>query len=356
MPEKSLEDFFLNRFGDELYKTFFRSYTEKVWGLPCREISPEWGAQRIKGLSITKVITHYLKRLLPKRGSLSQKETETSLIERFFYPKLGPDLMWETVADEVRGKGGEIHMGRRVTSLQVEGDRIVSVTTDGKDGPKTYEADYAFSTMPIRELVAGLNADVPEGPRRIADGLSYRDFLAVGLLVKRLGLEANSPTITDNWIYIHDPDVHVGRLQVFNNWSEYLVNDQGTVWVGMEYFCNEGDVLWEKTDADLLALGKRELAAIGLIRPEDVLDGTVPREKKAYPAYFGTYNEFDTLRAYLDGFRNLFLLGRNGMHRYNNQDHSMLTAMTAVDLILAGSTDKADLWAVNTEQEYHEKK
>ncbi len=355
-PEKSLEDFFLNRFGDELYKTFFRSYTEKVWGLPCREISPEWGAQRIKGLSITKVITHYLKQLLPKRGSLSQKETETSLIERFFYPKLGPGLMWETVADEVRAKGGEIHMGQRVTSLQVEGDRIISVTTSGSDGQKTYQADYVFSTMPMRELVAGLKTDVPEAPRRIANGLSYRDFLTVGLLVKRLGLEANSPTITDNWIYIHDPDVHVGRLQVFNNWSEYLVNDQNTVWVGMEYFCNEGDALWEKSDADLLELGKRELAAIGLIRHEDVLDGTVLREKKAYPAYFGTYNEFDTLRAYLDGFQNIFLIGRNGMHRYNNQDHSMLTAMTAVDLILAGSTDKADLWAVNTEQAYHEKK
>lgn len=358
-PERNLEEFFLNRFGDELYKTFFRSYTEKVWGLPCREISPEWGAQRIKGLSITKVLLHYVKSLLPKRASLTQKDTETSLIERFFYPKLGPGLMWETVADLVREKGGDIRLGERVIRLDVDGARITSVTTKKEDGSEqTYTADYVFSTMPIRELIAALATDVPSDPKRIAEGLQYRDFMTVGLLVKRLALESakDGSSIPDNWIYIHDPDVQVGRLQVFNNWSEYLVRDPETVWVGMEYFCNETDPLWNMSDADLFALGARELVSIGLVRDGHVLDGTVLREKKAYPAYFGTYNEFDVLRAYLESFENLYPLGRNGMHRYNNQDHSMLTAMTVVDLILAGAQDKSALWSVNTEQEYHEHK
>ncbi|MFH1621061.1 MAG: NAD(P)/FAD-dependent oxidoreductase [Patescibacteria group bacterium] len=358
-PEKNLEDFFLNRFGDELYKTFFKSYTEKVWGLPCREISPEWGAQRIKGLSVTKIILHYLKGLLPHRGSLDQKDTETSLIERFFYPKLGPGLMWETVADLIRARGGEILMGECVTKLEADGNQVVAVNTEGPQGTKTYRGDYVFSTMAIRELIAGLKASIPEDVRRIAKGLQYRDFMTVGLLLKKLAVEdsaAQDRRITDNWIYIHDPDVLVGRLQIFNNWSEYMVKDQTTTWVGMEYFCNEGDGLWNKSDEDLLALGKHELAKIGIINEDDVLDGTVLREKKAYPAYFGTYNEFDRLRTYVDGFENLFLIGRNGMHRYNNQDHSMLTAMIAVDNIVAGITDKQNLWSVNTEQEYLEKK
>jgi len=358
-PEKNLEDFFLNRFGDELYKTFFKSYTEKVWGLPCHEISSEWGAQRIKGLSITKIILHYLKRFFPRRRSLDQKDTETSLIEWFFYPKLGPGLMWETVADLIRARGGTIIMGERVINLETNEKQVVAVSTRGPQGTKTYHGDYFFSTMPIRELVDGLKAAVPEEVQRIAKGLQYRDFMMVGLLLKKLAVEgsvAQDRRITDNWIYIHDPDVLVGRLQIFNNWSEYMVKDRNTTWVGMEYFCNEGDELWNKTDEELLALGKRELAKIGIINEEDVLDGTVLREKKAYPAYFGTYNEFNRLRAYIDEFENLFLIGRNGMHRYNNQDHSMLTAMIAVDNINAGITDKQNLWSVNTEQEYLEKK
>lgn len=357
--EKSLEDFFLNRFGDELYKTFFKSYTEKVWGISCREISPEWGAQRIKGLSITKIILHYIKGFFPHRISLDQKNTETSLIERFFYPKFGPGLMWETVADLVRVKGGEIIMGERVTNFETNGDRITSVHAEGAQGAKTYQGDYVFSTMPMQELVSGLGKSVPEDVKRIAKGLQYRDFITVGVLLKKLAIDdpsTDNQRIADNWIYIHDPDVHVGRLQIFNNWSEYMVKDQNTVWVGMEYFCNEDDELWKKTDRELLALGKNELTKMGIAYQEDILDGTVLREKKAYPAYFGTYNEFERLRTHLDTFQNLFLIGRNGMHRYNNQDHSMLTAMIAVDNIVAGITDKENLWSVNTDQEYHEKK
>jgi protoporphyrinogen oxidase len=357
--EKNLEEFFLNRFGDELYKTFFRSYTEKVWGLPCREISSEWGAQRIKGLSITKILLHYIKGFAPHRSSIGQKDVETSLIERFLYPKLGPGLMWETVANLVRARGGEIWMDERVTCVEMDGSNAVSVTTEGSHGVKTYHGDYVFSTMPISELVASLKVPAPEDVRRIAQGLQYRDFITVGLLLKKLAIEdpaAKDRRITDNWIYIHDPDVLVGRLQIFNNWSEYMVKDQNMTWVGMEYFCCEHDGLWNKSDAEMLELGKQELAKIGIISSEDVLDGTVLREKKAYPAYFGTYGEFDRLRTYFDGFENLFLIGRNGMHRYNNQDHSMLTAMMAVDNIIAGITDKQNLWSVNTEQEYHEKK
>ncbi len=360
-PEKSLEDFYINRFGDELYKTFFESYTEKVWGVPCSKISPDWGAQRVKGLSITKALLHFLKKLLPSRSTLGQKNVETSLIERFFYPKLGPGLMWETVAKRVQERGGEIRMGERVTAIKVEGERIQSVTTTTKDGTvHTYEGDLFFSTMPIKELVQSLtHTTVPPAIREISDGLLYRDFMTVGLLAKRLLLKdptAPGGRITDNWIYIHEPSVKVGRIQVFNNWSEYLVRDQDTVWLGLEYFCNEGDALWNTPDADLIKQGKEEMARLGILDPADVIDGTILREKKTYPAYFGTYDRFPELRGYLDGFENLYLLGRNGMHRYNNQDHSMLTAMVAVDGIIEGRTDKSPLWDVNTEQEYHEKK
>lgn len=358
-PETNLEAFFLNRFGDELYKTFFQSYTEKVWGMPCKDISADWGAQRIKGLSVTKVIAHYFKSLLQRNGGVGQKDTETSLIEKFLYPKFGPGQMWEVVAQRVLEMGGEVHMGERATGISTQRNRATSVTVATAQGEKTYEADYVFSTMPINELIRALKADIPDSVHRIAKGLKYRDFITIGLLLRNMCTANNADAqnkITDNWIYIHEPNVHVGRLQIFNNWSEFMVHDPATTWVGMEYFCNEGDTLWSMSDEDLLNLGKKELVEIGLCRSEDIMDGMVLREKKAYPAYFGTYDEFDKLRSYTDGFENLFLVGRNGMHRYNNQDHSMLTAMTAVDNIIAGRTDKENMWAVNTEQEYHEKK
>ncbi len=360
-PEKSLEDFYINRFGDELYKTFFKSYTHKVWGVPCSEISPDWGAQRVKGLSITKAAIHFLKKLLPQRTRPGQKGVETSLIEKFLYPKLGPGLMWEMVAKEVAERGGEIHMGERVTAIKAEGEKILSVTTTSIDGTnKLYEGDLFISTMPIRELVRSLtNVTVPADIQEISDGLLYRDFMTVGLLTKELRLrdpEQPDGRITDNWIYVHDPNVQVGRIQVFNNWSEYLVKDPTTTWIGLEYFCNEGDVLWTMADKDLIELGKQEMERIGVLNADQVIDGTILREKKTYPAYFGTYKRFPELRGFTDSFSNLFLLGRNGMHRYNNQDHSMLTAMVMVDNIIAGIVDKSAIWEVNTEQEYHEKK
>jgi protoporphyrinogen oxidase len=223
---------------------------------------------------------------------------------------------------------------------------------------RTFAGDYFFSTMPIRDLIRGIDPAPPSTVRKIAEGLVYRDFLTVGLLVSRLKLngegENGQKLIRDNWIYIQEPDVLVGRLQIFNNWSPYMVADPDTVWLGLEYFCNETDELWSKPDADMIALGREELHRIGIINRADVLDGTVIRMEKTYPAYFGAYDRFDEVRHYIDGFENLFLVGRNGMHKYNNQDHSMLTAMVAVDNIIAGQTDKSNLWEINTEQEYHE--
>ncbi len=361
--EKTLEDFFINRFGRELYETFFKDYTEKVWGVPCNRISSDWGAQRVKGLSVTKAVAHALKKVFAKGASksLAQKDTETSLIERFLYPKLGPGQLWETVAHRVEALGGVIHHHQDVTGIQWEGHRVSSVTSrNAATGTEeTFEGDYFFSTMPVQELVAGLRPAVPAAVREVAAGLQYRDFITVGLLLKKLEVAdetAANQLIRDNWIYIQEREVKIGRLQVFNNWSPYMVAQEGTVWLGLEYFCFKGDALWNQSDAELLAFATDELAQIGIIRKENVLDGTVLREEKTYPAYFGSYQKFGVIRDFTDGLKNLFLVGRNGMHKYNNSDHSMLTAMEAVDNILAGRESKENIWAVNTEQEYHEEK
>ena len=361
-PEKSLEDFMINRFGTELYQTFFKDYTEKVWGVDCSEIQPEWGAQRIKGVSLSAAVLHALKKPFQRGGGdISQKNTETSLIEQFMYPKLGPGQLWEEVAKMVVEKGGEIHMRSAVTEFQHDGTRVSGFTVvDQETGQsKNYTGDYIFSTMPVKELVQGFGEDAPKKVLEIASTLPYRDFITVGILLKRMALPnghgpANIPP--DNWIYIQERDVKVGRLQIFNNWSPYLVADPNTAWIGMEYFCSEGDELWNKSDDEFFEFAVNELAKIDMIEKKDVLDGTVRRVKKTYPSYFGSYLQFDEIRKYVDKFDNLFLLGRNGMHRYNNADHSMLTAMTAVDNIIAGRTDKTNIWEVNTEKDYHEEK
>lgn len=359
-PETSLEDFFVNRFGRELYRTFFQSYTEKVWGMHCSEISAEWGAQRIKGLSIKEALRHYAKRVLRKQEDLRQKNTETSLIEQFMYPKYGPGQMWDEVGRRVREMGGEILTGHEVDAIDVKGTQVRGVTAVSRNngGSKHLAADYLFSTMPVKELVRALDLNVPPGVLEISDGLLYRDFITVGLLLKKLtvGKPGNNELLTDNWIYIQEPNVRVGRLQIFNNWSPYLVQDAATIWVGLEYFCNETDALWQMTDPELIKLAIEEMIQMGFVERRDVLDANVVRMPKTYPAYFGTYYRFDELRLFLDQFENLFLLGRNGMHKYNNQDHSMLTAMTAVDNIVTGRKDKSNIWDVNTEEEYHESK
>ncbi|QDU64274.1 hypothetical protein Pan216_51630 [Planctomycetes bacterium Pan216] len=360
--EKNLEEFFINRFGRRLYETFFKSYTEKVWGRPCREISAEWGAQRIKGLSIVKAILDAVKRPFRGNQSISQKSTETSLIERFLYPKLGPGQMWEEVAQRVINLGGEIHMLHDVHELEESDGRVRAVIAHDKPegASRRFEGDYVFSTMPMKHLVRALGDEVPEAIKEIGEGLVYRDFITVGLLVNKMKIHEEGPNgsklIRDNWIYIQEPDVQVGRLQIFNNWSPYLVADPEKVWLGLEYFCDEADDLWKLPDDELIALAKAELAHLDIIDRAEVVDATVIRVPKTYPAYFGTYDRIDELRDYLDRLENLFLVGRNGMHRYNNQDHSMLTAMVAVDNIVVGRTDKRNIWEVNTEREYHEQR
>jgi protoporphyrinogen oxidase len=359
MPERNLEEFFINRFGERLYRTFFKAYTEKVWGVPCREIGAEWGAQRIKGLSPSIALWHAIAGSFAKRdvGDIRQKGTQTSLIERFLYPRLGPGQMWELVADEVTAHGGEVRLGWRVDGLQTSNGRVTAVEAShaASGDRRVFSGDYVFSTMPVRDLMRGLGEAVPAALRVVSDGLVYRDFITVGLLVRKMRVtEDGERAVRDNWIYIQEPDVKIGRLQIFNNWSPDMVADPDTVWLGLEYFCDEGDALWSMSDDALRQLGGEELDRIGLIDRADVIDGTVIRVAKTYPAYAGTYDRFGEIRAVLDAIPNLFPIGRNGMHRYNNQDHSMLTAMTAVDNILEGRTNKDNLWDINTEQDYHE--
>jgi len=361
-PENSLEDFLINRFGCELYQTFFQHYTEKVWGVPCAEISAEWGAQRIKGLNVTRALLHALGSPLRTLGLMGTGAPPTSLIERFLYPKYGPGQMWETVAEKVRAAGGEIHLWRKAVGLEVRDGRVKSVTTAAVgSGERTHlAADYVISTMPVADLIRAMGGAAPTPVARIAQGLGYRDFITVGLLLRGLrktpGATPGSALnlVPDNWIYIQDQGVKVGRLQFFNNWSPYLVADPVKVWVGMEYFCQEGDDLWSLPDTAMVDLGIGEMASLGLARPEDLIDGLVLRVPKAYPGYYGSYGEFSILQNFTDSITNLFLIGRNGMHRYNNQDHSMLTARLAVEAILGHNRSKEAIWAVNIDDDYHE--
>lgn len=362
--EKSLQDFLVNRFGNELYLTFFKSYTEKVWGVSCNEISAEWGAQRIKGLSITKALKHALNQIFVKSLHLQQKNTSTSLIEKFLYPSFGPGQMWEEVTRLVLAQGGELYYQHKVCGLKVVDNKIIAVQAKNLVSGEILElaAEQVISTMPVKELINSMGDTPPTNVKHIANNLPYRDFITVGLLVSKM--KANSQASSqqtnqmppDNWIYIQEQNVKVGRLQIFNNWSPAMVNDSETIWLGLEYFCNEGDELWTKTNDELKQLGIIEMVTIGLLDQQDVLDSTVIRMPKAYPAYFGAYSKFDEIRQYTDTIANLYLIGRNGMHRYNNQDHSMLTAKCAVDNILTGVTGKENLWDINIDDDYHEEK
>lgn len=362
--EKTLEDFFINRFGKELYQTFFKDYTEKVWGVPCSEIKPEWGTQRIKGLSITKTLLNAIKKLLPHKHDIKQKEQETSLIEQFMYPKLGPGYMWETVAKMIEEKDGKIQLNKEVVRIKHENGKIASVFIKDKQTGEITEqkADYYISSMPVKDLINAMGENVPDDVCKISKGLKYRDFITVGLLLSKLKIKNNSKIktinniIPDNWIYIQEKDVKLGRLQVFNNWSPYLVEDRNNVWLGLEYFCNENDNLWNMPDNEFSQFAIDELTKIGIINKENVLDSVVIRMPKAYPAYFGTYENFDLIKSYVNKFENLFLVGRNGMHRYNNMDHSMLSAMAVVDNITNNIKTKENIWDVNAEDEYHETK
>ncbi len=349
--ERSLEDFYINRFGRELYAMFFEDYTEKLWGVHPSRISPEWGAQRVKGLSLMKAILNILK----PRGA----KRETSLIESFIYPKKGPGQLWELMAEEVRRRGAEIRLNSRVTKIERNGHVVTAVVTSGGE---RLECEAVFSSMPVKDLVGAFD-NVPGNVAEIAASLPYRDFITVGLLVDRLAIrnETKIPTVNglvpDTWIYVQERDVRIGRLQIFNNWSPYMVDDPAKhVWIGLEYFCSEGDTFWEMDDREFIDFAVRELRRIGVIEnDEPILDSVRIRIKKAYPAYFGSYARFGEVRSWLDGIDNLWCIGRNGQHRYNNMDHSMLCGMEAVDSLLNG-TPKSVVWNVNTEEEYHESK
>ena len=362
LPEDSLENFYINRFGRKLYSMFFGGYTETLWGRHPREISADWGSQRVKGLSIRAVLKDMFSKIGPKKKD--QKHVETSLIEEFYYPKYGPGQLWETAAEEVRKMGGTIQMHSKVTQIHTDAKGKVLSLTYEKDGkPETIEGDIFLSSMPVKDLVAGMN-DVPAEMAKIAAGLPYRDFVTVGLLLDKLNLknETDIPTlgniVPDCWIYVQDVGVKLGRIQIFNNWSPYMVQDpEHTVWIGLEYFCAEGDKFWNMSDQECINFAVKELVSMGVISsPSDVKDSHRERIRKAYPAYFDTYAQIDDLIAYLNRFENLFCIGRNGQHRYNNMDHSMATAFEAVDNICAGKTDKKNVWNVNTEKEYHEEK
>jgi len=360
--EKSLEDFFINRFGRELYLTFFKDYTEKVWGTSCSEIEPDWGAQRVKGVSLSRVVGQYIRSLLRKDSSISQNKTETSLIKQFLYPKFGPGQLWTEVARMIEEKGGRFHLNHRVVGLKHKDCKVTGVEVRNENtGEVTVQAgEYVFSSMPVKNLIQCMGGDVPQEVCEVAGGLTYRDFITVGLLLKKLKIKNDTRVktindiIPDQWIYIQEKDVKVGRLQIFNNWSPYMVKDENTVWVGLEYFCNEGDELWNKPDEEFVRFAVEEVARIGIIEEQDIIDSVVIRIPKVYPGYFGSYRRFDVVRNFVEKFENLFLIGRTGMHRYNNQDHSMLTAMTAVENIVNDVKSKDNIWAVNVEQEYLE--
>lgn len=354
-PEKSLEDFYINRFGKELYSMFFENYTEKIWGVHPSKLAPDWGAQRVKGLSIFGILANVVTKAVGGGGKV-----ETSLIEEYYYPKFGPGQMWEKLAERITVAGGIITVDRAVKEIFRKADGTFTVTAQDKDGKAYhYECSKVISSMPLCDLLPALN-NVPQDIKAIATSLPYRDFITVGLLMKKLRLTNDtqyktvSNIVPDCWIYVQEHGVKLGRLQIFNNWSPYLVGDLvNTVWIGLEYFCTEGDELWSKPKEQFIEMAEQELASIGVIDRADVLDATQIKVKKAYPGYFGSYKDIKKVETYLNTIDGLYCIGRNGQHRYNNMDHSMLTAIKAVEAI-NGKCAKEDIWHVNTEQEYHE--
>ncbi len=359
--EDSLENFYINRFGKPLYQMFFEDYTEKLWGVHPRNISADWGAQRVKGLSLSKAILNVLK----KPFTRNSKNQETSLIEQFYYPKKGPGQLYEIMAEDIKKLGGEIIMGAKVDKIVLDGNKIAYVEAMVNGERKRFEGDSFISSMPIKDLIESLGQEaVSEDVYKIATELPYRDFITVGLLLDKLKIKNTTKMktfnniIPDCWIYVQERDVKLGRIQVFNNWSPYMVEDfENKVWIGLEYFCSEGDEMWNSSDKDFIDFAIDELVKIDIIEDKkDVLDATRIKVKKAYPAYFGTYKEFNKVKTYLDTIENLYCVGRNGQHRYNNMDHSMVTAMVASELIITGNNNKEALWSVNTEKSYHETK
>lgn len=359
LPETSLENFYINRFGRKLYSMFFEGYTEKLWGRHPRDISADWGSQRVKGLSIVAILKDIFGKLL----FLKPKQVETSLIEEFSYPKFGPGQLWETAAAQFESMGGKIIKNAKAAKFKTKKNKFEEVLYIKNDKEYSLPADIVISSMPLKDLAAGLD-NIPNKIERIAKGLPYRDFVTVGLLLKKLNLKNKTKIKTINnivpdcWIYVQDSGVKLGRIQIFNNWSPYLVaKPEETVWIGLEYFCNENDKYWNMSSQEWRTLGIEELLKMGVISDAaDVLDSHLERVKKAYPAYFDTYKDIGKLVDYLDTFDNLYCVGRNGQHRYNNMDHSMATSFAAVRNILGEMSDKKAIWQINTEKSYHESK
>lgn len=356
--EKSLEDFYINRFGKRLYSMFFENYTQMLWGRHPRDISPDWGVQRVKGLSIRTILKDVILNIL----HIKNKQKETSLIEEFSYPKYGPGQLWEKVAEEIKEMGGKIITNSRVDTIGRDDKRVTYVEYEKKGERFRKECSILISSLPLKDLIQSMNVDSNNEVRKIAEGLPYRNFMTVGVLINGIKLKNKTkiPTISnilpDQWIYIHDKDVTMGRIQIFNNWSPYMVKDvEKKVWIGLEYFCNDEDAIWTGNDKQFSEMACKELLSIGMIDSmTDVLDTHVERVEKAYPAYFDTYEHIDKLIEYLNDIENLYCIGRNGQHRYNNMDHSMCTAFEAVNNIERGIKNKANIWNVNTEKEYHE--
>lgn len=365
LPEDNLENFYINRFGRTLYELFFEDYTEKLWGVHPKNISAEWGAQRVKGLSITKVILTALKKPFNKSG----KNIETSLIEEFYYPKFGPGQLWEKLAETVKEKGVDLKTNQKVIKINLDGNTVKSIIVENTDkNSENYKkqeeifCDYLVSSMPIKDLAESID-EFPENEKTIAINLPYRDFITVGLLLNKLEIKNKTDiktinnNIPDCWIYVQDRNVKMCRFQIFNNWSPYMVDDfKNHIWLGLEYVCSENDVLWKLSEKEIIEFASDELEKIGVIKKENIIDSFTTKVKKAYPAYFGSYKDFDKVRNYLDSIDNLYCAGRNGQHRYNNMDHSMLTGIEISNAIINNNPDKSAIWNVNTEKEYHEEK
>ncbi|MBQ8250311.1 MAG: NAD(P)/FAD-dependent oxidoreductase [Alphaproteobacteria bacterium] len=349
-PDTNLENFFINRFGSELYQTFFKEYTEKLWGVPCSQISAEWGAQRVKGVSILKIIKEFF----------HHDKKETSLIDAFYYPKLGCGQMYSEMAKRILEMGGEIWLNTSVEKINLSKGKIKNIIIKKQDGSlHELTSEYIFSSCPIRTLIRLMGEKVPQDVKEIAKNLVYRDFKTVLVLANQLKIKNKTKfktinnLVPDCWIYIQEKNVHMGRVQVFNNWSPYLVKDfKNTVWLGLEYFYQKGDALDHINDTDFIQMAIDEAEKIGLIEKKDILETAIYTVPKAYPAYFGSYDRFEEIKAFLKTISNLYPIGRNGMHHYNNMDHSILTAMVSVDNILGKKYQ--DVWLINTEKKYNE--
>jgi protoporphyrinogen oxidase len=345
---KNFEDWVSNKFGKRLFSIFFKTYTEKVWGMSCKEISADWAAQRIKGLSLASAIKNAV---LPKRKPKNRGEVIKTLIDTFRYPRLGPGMMWEACAEKIKEMGGSVQMGQRVAGCEWnENEKVWTVTTrDAAGNESRIQAEHVISSAPMRELGKSLTPKLSEPAIEAAGSLRYRDFVTVALIIK------DREQFSDNWIYIHDPNVKVGRVQNFKSWSPEMVPDPEMCCYGLEYFCFQGDGLWTSSDPDLIELAKTEIEKIGLAKATDVVDGCVVRQAKAYPIYDDEYAaHVATLKTEMESrFPTLHVVGRNGMHKYNNQDHAMMTAMLCAENILAEER-LYDVWEVNEDAEYHE--